>query len=113
MEKKTIISAQDLCIGYRTGKKEKRVHEHLSFELHAGELTCLLGANGAGKSTLLRTLSASQPALEGDVQMMGKSLSDYSEKERSSYTVLLEQAKHLYTIPWPTTFVANVRLFYA
>ena len=83
MEKKTIISAQDLCIGYRTGKKEKRVHEHLSFELHAGELTCLLGANGAGKSTLLRTLSASQPALEGDLLMMGKSLSDYSEKERS------------------------------
>ena len=83
MEKKTIISAQDLCIGYRTGKKEKRVHEHLSFELHAGELTCLLGANGAGKSTLLRTLSASQPALEGDLLMMGKSLSDYSAKERS------------------------------
>ena len=83
MEKKTVISAQDLCIGYRTGKKEKRVHEHLSFELHAGELTCLLGANGAGKSTLLRTLSASQPALEGDLLMMGKSLSDYSEKERS------------------------------
>lgn len=83
MEKRTVISAQDLCIGYRTGKKEKRVHEHLSFELHAGELTCLLGANGAGKSTLLRTLSASQPALEGDLLMMGKSLSDYSEKERS------------------------------
>ena len=83
MEQKTVISAQDLCIGYRTGKKEKRVHEHLSFELHAGELTCLLGANGAGKSTLLRTLSASQPALEGDLLMMGKSLSDYSEKERS------------------------------
>jgi len=83
MEKNTVISAQDLCIGYRTGKKEKRVHEHLSFELHAGELTCLLGANGAGKSTLLRTLSASQPALEGDLLMMGKSLSDYSEKERS------------------------------
>ena len=80
MEKNTV---QDLCIGYRTGKKEKRVHEHLSFELHAGELTCLLGANGAGKSTLLRTLSASQPALEGDLLMMGKSLSDYSEKERS------------------------------
>ena len=83
MEKNTVISAQDLCIGYRTGKKEKRVHEHLSFELHAGELTCLLGANGAGKSTLLRTLSASQPALEGDLLMMGKSMSDYSEKERS------------------------------
>ena len=83
MEKKVVISAQDLSIGYRTGKKEKRVHEHLSFELHAGELTCLLGANGAGKSTLLRTLSASQPTLGGELKMMGKPLSQYTEKERS------------------------------
>lgn len=83
MEKKVVITAQDLCIGYRTGKKEKRVHEHLSFKLHAGELTCLLGANGAGKSTLLRTLSASQPALEGELLLQGKPLSTYNEKERS------------------------------
>ena len=83
MEKKVVISAQDLSIGYCTGKKEKRVHEHLSFELHAGELTCLLGANGAGKSTLLRTLSASQPTLGGELTMMGKPLSQYTEKERS------------------------------
>ena len=63
MEKQAVITATDLCIGYRTHKEEKKVHEHLSFELYPGELTSLLGANGAGKSTLLRTLSASQPSL--------------------------------------------------
>ena len=51
MEKKIVIQGKDLCIGYRTSKQEKIVHEHLNFELKAGELTCLLGANGAGKST--------------------------------------------------------------
>ena len=30
-------------------------------------MTCLLGRNGIGKSTLLRTLSAFQPALEGEI----------------------------------------------
>jgi len=83
MEKKTVIQGRDLCIGYRTGKKENRVHKHLQFTLHAGELTCLLGANGTGKSTLLRTLSAAQPALEGELLLMNKPLSEYSEKERS------------------------------
>lgn len=83
MEKKTVIQGRDLCIGYRTGKKENRVHEHLQFTLHAGELTCLLGANGTGKSTLLRTLSATQPALEGELLVMNKPLNEYSEKERS------------------------------
>ena len=83
MEKKIVIQSQDLSIGYRTGKQEKIVHEHLNFQLHAGELTCLLGANGTGKSTLLRTLSASQPALSGKLDILGKSLTEYTEKERS------------------------------
>ena len=83
MEKKIVIQGKDLSIGYRTGKKEKIVHRHLNFQLHAGELTCLLGANGAGKSTLLRTLSASQPSLKGELLILDKTVSAYTEKERS------------------------------
>ena len=74
MEKKVVIQGKGLRIGYRTGKQENTVHENLNFQLHAGELTCLLGANGAGKSTLLRTLSASQPSLGGELMMLGKLL---------------------------------------
>lgn len=80
MKREPIVSAADLTIGYRGGKI---VHEHLSFHLYPGELTCLLGANGTGKSTLLRTLSASQPPLAGELLLQGKPLSAYSEKERS------------------------------
>lgn len=28
---KAVITANNLCIGYRQGKQEKRVHEHLPF----------------------------------------------------------------------------------
>lgn len=83
MKKEAVITAADLCIGYRMGKREKRLHEHLSFSLYPGELTCLLGANGAGKSTLLRTLAASQSSLGGELLLQGKSLSTYSERDRS------------------------------
>ena len=83
MKKQAVITAQDLNIGYRTGKKEKTIHQHLNFQLYSGELTSLLGANGAGKSTLLRTLAASQPALNGDLRILGKPLEQYTEKERS------------------------------
>jgi len=83
MEKKVVIQGKGLRIGYRTGKQENTVHENLNFQLHAGELTCLLGANGAGKSTLLRTLSASQPSLGGELMMLGKPVNEYTEKERS------------------------------
>lgn len=83
MKSEAVITAKDLSIGYRTGKTDKRVHDHLSFSLYPGELTCLLGANGTGKSTLLRTLAASQPPLGGELLLQGKPLSATTERERS------------------------------
>ena len=40
----------------------------LNATLHAGQLTCLVGANGIGKSTLLRTLAAFQPPISGQMR---------------------------------------------
>lgn len=84
MEQRTIIiEGKRLCIGYKTGKSIKTIHKDLDFALRRGELTCLLGANGAGKSTLLRTLAAAQPPLGGRLELLGRPISEYSERERS------------------------------
>lgn len=84
MNGQTTIKAQNLSIGYRSGKKMPfSVHKGLSFHLFTGELTCLLGPNGAGKSTLLRTLAGLQKNLGGEVTLMGKASSHYSHEERS------------------------------
>ena len=55
------ISTNNLTIGYG----RHIVQRDLNFELHAGEMVCMLGPNGCGKSTLLRTLAGLQPALSG------------------------------------------------
>jgi iron complex transport system ATP-binding protein len=47
-------------------------------------LTVLLGRNGAGKSTLLRTLAGLQSPISGELKLMGKDMSQYSQKEKSS-----------------------------
>ncbi|HJC95218.1 MAG TPA: ABC transporter ATP-binding protein [Candidatus Phocaeicola gallinarum] len=78
-----VIEGKDLSIGYRKGKVTKYVHRHLNFVLRRGELTCLLGANGTGKSTLLRTLAAAQPALGGELNLLGRKIGAYTERERS------------------------------
>jgi iron complex transport system ATP-binding protein len=47
-------------------------------------LIVLLGRNGVGKSTLLRTLAGLQPPISGELMLMNKNISQYSQKEKSS-----------------------------
>lgn len=79
--KEPTIKIESLDTGYR-GKNNVTVVAHdINATIHGGELTCLLGPNGAGKSTLLRTLSAFLPPVKGNITIMGRNLSDYSDKE--------------------------------
>ena len=68
------VVLQNLSIGYVTKDSRKVVATGLNATINSGELTCLLGRNGIGKSTLLRTLSAFQPALDGDIIVHPSSL---------------------------------------
>ena len=80
MMSETIV-IKDLAIGYQSKHSVKTVAEGITDTLQSGCLTCLLGENGAGKSTLLRTLAGFQPALNGSIEIMGKPLPQYKEKE--------------------------------
>ena len=75
------IELKDLSTGYKLKGGDKVIASGLSAKLNSGEMTCLLGPNGAGKSTLLRTLAAFQPALSGQVEVMGRSVKEYQSKE--------------------------------
>src|SRR5947208_5123373 len=44
----------------------------ISMQVHAGEVTCVLGDNGAGKSTLIKILSGVHPHDEGELLVDGK-----------------------------------------
>ncbi|MFI3259941.1 MAG: ABC transporter ATP-binding protein [Rikenellaceae bacterium] len=78
------LSAKGLHIGYHLKRGQvQSVHSDLSFELHRGEVTSLLGLNGAGKSTLLRTLCGFQPPISGEVMLLGRSIESYSQREIS------------------------------
>lgn len=84
LNKQTAIELRNLSIGYLSKNNRKIVASDINADILSGELTCLLGANGTGKSTLLRTLSAFQPKLEGQINIQGKEIEAYSEKQLST-----------------------------
>ena len=75
------IRLTDVSIGYKTRQGTKTVASGITAGILRGELTCLLGRNGAGKSTLLRTLAGFQPKLSGEIDIEGRRLEDYSDRE--------------------------------
>ncbi len=81
MEGRETIRIRNLSTGYVGKGKSVVVTEGIHATLRSGELTCLLGVNGVGKSTLLRTLSAFLPPLGGTIEIKGKRLSDYTDKQ--------------------------------
>ncbi len=81
MTRRETIQVRDLSIGYIGKHNVVTVAEGITDTIFSGELTCLLGENGAGKSTLLRTLAAFQPALKGEISILGKPLAQYGVKE--------------------------------
>ena len=46
--------------------------DHVTVDLHAGEVVGLLGHNGAGKSTLIKVLSGAYRADSGEIRISGK-----------------------------------------
>lgn len=81
MERKTILSAQNIAIGYTLGKSVNTIMNGMSLDLMSGTLIALIGANGIGKSTLLRTLTGIQKPLSGNVLLNGKDIKRYSANE--------------------------------
>ena len=81
-----ILTVHGLSAGYGAG----RVVADASFELHAGEILCLVGESGCGKSTLLGAVMGTTPGLQilsGEIVLEGQRLLELPQKERQRICV--------------------------
>ena len=83
-EKNVVLQTEDLTVGYRDRKGLRVIGSDIHLKLHEGELIGLVGANGIGKSTLLRTLSRTQPPLQGTISINAKEVTNYVSSELAS-----------------------------
>lgn len=73
-----MLNVSSLCARHADGNFALK---NITFNLKKGEILAVLGANGAGKSTLIKALTALLPIEQGEVDLLGKPLKDYSRKE--------------------------------
>ncbi len=61
--------------------------DHVTIDLHAGEVVGLVGGNGAGKSTLMRVLSGATPADSGQILIEGKPVTISNPRDAKTYGI--------------------------
>ena len=63
-----ILEVEDISVSFGP----RVVLDHVSFEIHAGEFTGLIGSNGVGKTTLLRVILGLQRPSSGQIRIGGE-----------------------------------------
>jgi phospholipid/cholesterol/gamma-HCH transport system ATP-binding protein len=72
-----IIKVEDLSNSFG----DQKVHEHLSLEVHRGEILGVVGGSGTGKSVLMRSIIGLQHPESGSVEVFGEPMIDRDENE--------------------------------
>jgi phospholipid/cholesterol/gamma-HCH transport system ATP-binding protein len=76
-----VIEVSDLVTHYGS----RRILDGVSLTVRRGEIMVIMGGSGSGKSTLLRHLLGLDPATSGSIKVLGRELSEMSERELSDF----------------------------
>lgn len=91
--KSPLIEFKKITFGYHP--HNRRVLYDFSSSIRDGTVTAVLGPNGVGKTTLIYlTLGWLRPQ-SGNIILSGKSLNEYSKRERGRWMSLVPQQEHV------------------
>ena len=82
-----IFSVENLCFSY--GKHE--VIKNLSFDLHEGKITTLIGANGCGKSTLFNLMTKNLKPNSGIIKLGKTNIAGIKLKDFAKSVAIVHQ----------------------
>lgn len=86
------IDIKDISFSYKNGRI---VLDNTSFTLSSDDMTALLGRNGAGKSTLFKIFLRMLTPDNGEIELDGKDLSSFNNKELSRVFSYIPQSSYM------------------
>jgi len=86
-------SLKDVAFSYSKGKRaeSEAVLKELSCLILSGRVLGILGPNGSGKSTLLKLLARVYQPQKGTIEILGESLSSFSQLDVAKRVALVPQ----------------------
>ncbi len=87
-----LLAFESVTFGYRRAKPA--VFRDVSFGLHPGGITAIVGPNGVGKTTLLYVALGWLAAWSGAVTLDERSLRGYARGELGRTMALIPQSEH-------------------
>ncbi len=81
MENSSFIKIEKLVKRFPVGRNEFTAINNISVSFSQGEFTGLVGPSGSGKTTLLNIIGSLDSPSEGDVLVLGKSVSNLTHKQ--------------------------------
>jgi len=69
----------------------KLILDNINCEFQQGKVTALIGPNGSGKSTLLKLIAGLEKWSDGDIQLSGKGIMQYSRADLALKLAMLPQ----------------------
>lgn len=100
IETAPLLTIKDLCFSY---DGVKPILDHVSLDVHQGEMISVVGKNGAGKSTLCKCICAFEKADAGALTFENTDMNDLSVKERADRIGLVLQN--------PNQMICNTMIF--
>lgn len=76
MEKELLLSVRDLQKSFG----ERQILKGISFDVHRGDVVCIIGPSGSGKSTLIRCVNYLEHPTGGHIEYRGKDVNEAFKK---------------------------------
>ena len=104
----TVLSVRDMCVTSHLHKKN--AVEHVSFDVHAGEIVCIAGIDGNGQTELIHGLTGLDKISNGTVTLCGKDITHQPIKRRGENMSHIPEDRHKHGLILDFTLEQNMVL---
>ncbi len=103
-----VLQVRDLCVPSHTHKRN--AVNHVSLDVHAGEILCIAGIDGNGQTEFIHALTGLDKAGGGSVTLCGRDISHASIRRRGEQMSHIPEDRHKHGLVLDFTLEQNMVL---